>query len=121
MYTGYLVDIRDSHAGQGITTANLDNPNYPHNWKQILGITSALVYLTGKKILHNKSDNILMEMLPTEYYSAACSMLIDFNKACFEEDGVTYKLSNEESKKICQELSSSCSRNTLWYRRTDSC
>ena len=75
-----------------------------HNWKQILsGITSALVYLTGKKILHNdvKSDNILIEMLPTDY-SAARSVLTDFNKACFKEDGVTYKLSNEEKKKYAK-------------------
>ena len=28
MYTGYLVDHRDSHAGQGIMTANLDNPQF---------------------------------------------------------------------------------------------
>lgn len=76
----------------------------PHNWKQILlGITSALVYLKSKSILHNdiKSDNILIEMLPMDY-STARSVLIDFNKACFEEDGVMYKLSSEERKKYAK-------------------
>ena len=86
----------------------------PCNWKRAL--LAALVYLRSKNILHNdiKSDNILIEMLPSD----ARSVLIDFNKARFSEDGVSYKLSNEDKKKYA---SPSCTRNTQWDWKADIC
>lgn len=73
-----------------------------NDWKQILlGSISALVYLHHKSIVHNdiKTDNIVIETLNVTDVRA---ILIDFNKACYAEEGRLYKLSSQEIAKYAK-------------------
>ena len=73
-----------------------------NNWKQILiGSISALVYLHRKNIIHNdiKTDNIVIE---TQNETDVRAILIDFNKACFADEGRFYKLSSQEITKYAK-------------------
>jgi len=68
------------------------------SWKNtLLGVTSALVYLREKHILHNdiKTDNVVIEHLPPEFTTCK-SVLIDFGKACSVHEGVLYNLTPEQ-------------------------
>lgn len=75
------------------------------NWKQIIsGIVAALNYICLKNVIHNdiKSDNVLIEMLGSDYTDAR-AILIDFNKACFLDEAKRYKLSHENEKKYAKD------------------